>query len=426
VWLRICTLGIVNQSSIPTDPDHTDVALQDWTGFGELIDLTVDRLVAPVEGMHRAIAGRWIRLIMPNESPIPDQADRAIAGIYGTIRGAGTLLGTTIPMGARQLAKRRRLKRLWGPGAGRAIQATANAIWGDELASRSSALATTVELRSPNGDRVPVDVASLGRTYPQIGSDLVLLIHGWNETEAAWGRDADSSRPNLMSAVAGPNRTHLLVRYNTGLSVGASGAALAELIDTVTAGWPTAVENIHIVGHSMGGLVARSAVGRAVDLGMDWVGSLRNLVTLGTPHLGSPIEKGLALATRALQIAPESRPIGDFLDLRSRGIKDLRFGGVVNHDWIEHKWVRPPAPPDDNGGLPEAVAQHFATGVITKDPAHPLGVIFGDLVVRPGSGTGQGRNRSVSATNLRVFGGQRHTDILHDPEVHRQVREWLN
>jgi len=415
----------VNQSGIPTDPDHTDEPLHDWTGLGELIDLTVDRLVAPVEGMHRAIAGRWIRLIMPRESPIPAQADRAIAGIYGTIRGAGSLLGTTIPMGARQVAKRRRLKRLWGPGAGRAVQATANAIWGDELARRSSALATTVELRSLNGDRVPVDTAALERTYPKAGSDVVLLMHGWNETEAAWSRNADSSLPNLQSGIAAPDRTCLLVRYNTGLSVGASGGALAELIDKITASWPTAIKDLHIVGHSMGGLVARRAVVQAVDVDMEWVSSLRNLVTLGTPHLGSPIEKSLALATRALQIAPESRPIGDFLDLRSRGIKDLRFGGVVNHDWIEHKWIRPLAPLDDHGGLPESVAQHFATGVITKDPAHPLGVIFGDLVVRPGSGTGQGRNRSVSATNLRVFGGQKHTDILHDPEVHRQVRSWL-
>ena len=415
----------MNQSGIPADPDHTDVSLHDWTGLGELVDLTVDRLVTPVEGMHRAIAGRWIRLIMPRESPIPEQADRAIAGIYGTIRGAGSLLGTTIPMGARQLAKRRRLKRLWGPGAGRAIQATANAIWGDELAHRSSALATSLQLRSPKGDRVPVNPIALQQAYPEAGSDLVLLIHGWNETEAAWSREEDSSRPHLVSTIEAPDRTCLLVRYNTGLSVAASGGALAELIDSVAASWPTAIENIHIVGHSMGGLVARNAVGRAVDLEIGWVGSLRNLVTLGTPHLGSPIEKSLALATRALQVAPESRPIGDFLDLRSRGIKDLRYGGVVNHDWIEHKWIRPLAPDGDDGGLPESVAQHFATGVITKDPAHPLGVIFGDLVVRPGSGTGQSRHRSVSATNLRVFGGQKHTDIIHDPEVHRQVRAWL-
>ena len=219
-------------------------------------------------------------------------------------------------------------------------------------------------------------------------------------------------------------RTCLLVRYNTGHSVATSGAALAELIEAVTTRWPNTVESIDIVGHSMGGLVARSAALAASRSSLDWIGKLQNLVTLGTPHLGSPIEKGLALATRALRIVPESRPIGDFLDLRSRGIKDLRFGTVMHDGWLDSGGLRGSEQGEDEL-IPESVAQHFATGVVTSDPAHPLGVIFGDLVVRPGSGTGRSRRRSVEATNLRVFGGQKHTAILREPEVHRQVLAWL-
>jgi len=149
------------------------------------------------------------------------------------------------------------------------------------------------------------------------------------------------------------------------------------------------------------------------------------VVTVGAPHLGAPIEKGTNLISWALGHLPESRPLGEFVDRRSVGIKDLRFGAIREEDW---KGFDPDALLRDVVGdspPPEGVQHHFIAGVITADPNHPLGVLVGDLIVRVGSGTGRSRRRRIEATNVRVFGGRRHFDLLHDAVVHDQVRSWL-
>jgi hypothetical protein len=108
------------------------------------------------------------------------------------------------------------------------------------------------------------------------------------------------------------------------------------------------------------------------------------------------------------------------------GIKDLRFGAIAEDDWKG-------SAPDDLlrntvSYVPalEGVNHHFVTAVITSDPAHPVGALVGDLMVRPASGIGQGRRRRIEATEVRVIGGRRHFDLLHDPEVQDQVMGWLS
>jgi hypothetical protein len=153
---------------------------------------------------------------------------------------------------------------------------------------------------------------------------------------------------------------------------------------------------------------------------------VRHLITLGSPHLGAPLEKGANLISRSLGLVPVTRPLGEFLDHRSAGIKDLRFGAIRKDDWNRA----------DSGALlddivgdappPVGVVQHFVAGVITAEPTHPVGVLVGDLIVRTDSGTGRGRHRRVEATDIRVIAGRRHFDLPHDPAVHAQVREWLS
>jgi pimeloyl-ACP methyl ester carboxylesterase len=180
-----------------------------------------------------------------------------------------------------------------------------------------------------------------------------------------------------------------------------------------------------LVGHSMGGLVIRSAchLGQAAQHG--WVDTVDKVVTVGTPHLGAPLEKTANVVSWGLRVTPESRPLADFLDARSVGIKDLRFGAIVEEDWLG-------ADPDallhnTVGKVPllEGADHHFVAAVITSDPAHPVGALFGDLMVRAASGTGIGRSRHIEATEIRVLGGRRHFDLPHDDEVLDQVMAWL-
>ena len=54
----------------------------------------------------------------------------------------------------------------------------------------------------------------------------------------------------------------------------------------------TRFKEFAIIGHSMGGLVARSACHHGLAAGPTWPKVLRKLVFLGTPHHGSPLERG--------------------------------------------------------------------------------------------------------------------------------------
>ncbi|MFN3303665.1 MAG: hypothetical protein ACK44A_08085 [Roseateles sp.] len=57
----------------------------------------------------------------------------------------------------------------------------------------------------------------------------------------------------------------------------------------------------------MGGLVARSAIAQAQ--GRRWPSRLQSLVTLGTPHLGAPLERGGQQVQQLLAVSAYSRPL---------------------------------------------------------------------------------------------------------------------
>jgi pimeloyl-ACP methyl ester carboxylesterase len=163
------------------------------------------------------------------------------------------------------------------------------------------------------------------------------------------------------------------------------------------------VTEIALVGYSMGGLIGRAAIVSGRTRGDRWTETVRHLVTIATPHAGSPIEKGAEAASRALTIAPQSRPLGRFVSQRSAGIRDLRSGA----------------------GLPavlDGVEHHLIAAVMTSDPSHPVGSLIGDLVVRPGSATGRS---SVSAADRNVIAGRRHYDVLDDPSLPDRILDWI-
>ncbi len=336
-------------------------------------------------------------------------------------------MGAAVGLGAIAIASRRGLRSLWGSPRGSGIQAFFNALWGDELERRGSTMSIEFGLRDADNELIGVDADPLALAYSEPSSRLVVLVHGLGETERCWQpRGAEEgSAPGLADLLASDSFTPLLVRYNTGRHVSDNGVALAALLSEITDKWPVSVEEIALVGHSMGGLVARSAVYAGQEAGQDWVSTVRHVVALGSPHLGSPIEKGANILAWGLGLVPESRPLGEFINNRSVGIKDLRYGAVTEEDWLGFD-------PDELLNdvvvdLPSSqeVDQHFIAGVITTEPRHPIGALAGDLIVRVGSGTGRGRRRRVDANDTHVVGGKRHPDLLHDAAVHEQVRAWL-
>ncbi|MDP9495642.1 MAG: alpha/beta fold hydrolase [Actinomycetota bacterium] len=392
-------------------------------GLGDFLGLVVDRVTTPVEGVNRALVDRSLRWTGSSGAPTRRKLDVAIASFYGAIRLAGSALGTTVGLGAAVAVGRS--NPLSGSRLGSRFQAAINATWGDALEHRGNELRIEMGLRNALGSPVRVTPHDLTASFPTATARLVLLVHGLGRTESSWLDRGEQAGLWEMLATD-TSITPVMIRYNSGRHVSENGADLARLLERLWRSWPVPLESISLVGHSMGGLVIRSACRVGHDADQRWVDTVDKVVTVGTPHLGAPLEKVANVVSWGLRATPESSPLADFLDARSVGIKDLRFGAIVDEDWLGSE-------PDallrnTVSNLPplDGVDHHFVAAVITSDPTHPVGALVGDLMVRPSSGTGQGRRRQIEATDVRVLGGRRHFDLLHDPDVQEQVLAWLS
>jgi pimeloyl-ACP methyl ester carboxylesterase len=282
-----------------------------------------------------------------------------------------------------------------------AVQAFANAVWGDELTRRGSSMSIGMAVRDRSGAAVSLDQASLAEAFPGASGRLVVLVHGLGQTERCFY--SSNGTAGLAETLSSSGLTPVAIRYNTGHPVADNGDALARLLDELFECWPVRPTEIVLVGYSMGGLVARAAIasGRAGETG--WIDAARHVVSIAAPHLGSPIEKAVEVAARSLMVVPQTRPLSEFLAQRSAGIRDLRSGATrsVVSDGIEH---------------------HLIGAVITESATHPVGSVVGDLIVRPASSIAP----ELVARNRRLIGGRRHFDILSEPAVGRCILEWID
>ena len=119
-----------------------------------------------------------------------------------------------------------------------------NGMRGDQLAARGSALALpmTIRLAHPRRTRP-------GRGSPSSSTGCA------RPTTRGGCRRADLRR-RLRDELG---YTPVYLRYNTGLHISDNGRAAGAAARRARREWPVAVEEVVLVGHSMGGLVARSA-----------------------------------------------------------------------------------------------------------------------------------------------------------------------
>ena len=282
---------------------------------------------------------------------------------------------------------------------GRAVVRTVNGLVGDRLTGERSDHSYAMCVRRDGRDLAPPELAD---AFPDATGDLAVFVHGLAEDDRCWDlrREERSSYPERLSGVGW---TPVVVRMNSGLSVAENGAALAGLLDDVVSAWPVRVRRIALVGHSMGGLVVRAACVVATEATQPWADRVSDVVTLGTPHLGAPLERLAAAGAGLLGVLPESAPFGRILDHRSVGILDLRHGL-----------------PRDVANLPRA-RYHLVAATVSGMRADPVG----DLLVRYGSAVGRARGVELfpGADVLHVRG--HHFDILNDAAVHDAMLAWL-
>ena len=340
--------------------------------------------------VHSAIAGRVFGALGPAAAPVRLAHDAISKSAYLSVRG-GLYAGVRaagLAAGERSLSDTPR---------GVAVLAALNGLYGDTL-------------EAP----LAIEMGFQG-TPRAVKSRVVVFLHGLGESEHAWRYGGGPRYGDRLAERL--DLTPLYVRYNTGRHISENGAELARLLDTLDA------EEIALVGHSMGGLVARSAC----HVGGDWTSRLRHTVTLGTPHLGAPLEQAVHALSAALNLAPETRPFARFLRRRSAGIRDLRHGSLVDEDWRDQDPHALRAKALQEVPLCAGVTHYFVSATITADERHPVGRLLGDALVLAPSASGAGRTRRIgfeAENGLRV-GGTHHLALLNHPQVYEQLERWL-
>lgn len=403
---------------------------EELKAVGDLGAFALEMVTDRVEELHHAISRRSFDATGPAADPVRAVHDAVSAALYGSVRAAGGAAARGVAAAVARFTPEHAEPISDTPG-GAAARSALNGLLGDVLEAEASPLAIPMAARIAGRD-VPPTPSVLRDAYPRATPRIVVFVHGLGEHEGVWwwrARKAGHGPVVPMSERlrADLDFTAVHVRYNTGLRISENGARLATLLSALCDAWPTDVHEVAIVGHSMGGLVARAAI-RCGDLGgHDWVERIQHIVSLGTPHHGSPVEKGVNLASYAMRSVPEAAPIASVLDTRSVGIKDLAFGVIAEEHWRERDGSALLADYREAIALPDHVTLHAVAATLSVDPAHAIGAAFGDLLVRLDSASGDHARHGlgIREEHRRHVGGLTHFDLPSDPQVYRYVRDWL-
>jgi pimeloyl-ACP methyl ester carboxylesterase len=351
--------------------------------------------------------------------------------------------------------------------AGRAhqhfFQPVLNGALGDQLAARHDPRTIALSFRRGGLD---VPVAELRLSEPK--QKTIIFLHGLMGDELIW-------QTGFQDAPAGPLRygprlaaeagcRPLYLRYNSGLHISENGRALGQLLTELVETYPEAIGELVLVGHSMGGLLIRSAGYYASSVSSyqssvinptsanparqskemitdncslitekaPWLAHLRSVFLLGVPHEGSYLEQNGLLVERLLQrinLFP-TRFLSQAIARRSNGIKDLGQSLLVDEDWQQPDDPALPRPRTVVPLLP-GVRYHVLVGDwLRASRPQILREYFGDGLVGAASGRGQlfsDETELPPGTAVRTarFGQQHHGGLLYHPEVYQYLRQWM-
>ena len=395
------------------------VNVADLRGYSRLaVDATIG-LATLVETMHHNILRTPGILGESTQSPT-----KGITGfVYKSIRGVTRVVGGGID------AVLARLVPLFGKGAStaerEAVLAALNGVLGDHLQHSANPLAIPICFRR-EGLALELKRKSLAATIPQATGKVLVLVHGLCMNDLLWRRHGHDHGAALA---ADAGFTPVYLHYNSGLHVSANGHAFADRLEALLRAWPVAVDELVLLGHSMGGLVARSACHYGALARHAWLQHLRKVVFLGTPHHGAPLERGGSWIDSVLDASPYTTAFARLGKIRSAGITDLRHGSMLDEDWRDQDRFVPSRRKPGALPLPVDVQCCTIAASIAKKSGGLAERLLGDGLVPLASALGKHDDpaRRLAFPKERQWIGYRmnHLDLLDRAEVYAQIRRWL-
>ncbi len=371
-----------------------------------------------VEKLHGSI------LSTPGLAPLARGPVRgATRLVYKGVRGAFRLTGKGVGAAAalldgkpdhRPVSRRRE-----------AVLAALNGVLGDHLAETGNALALEMRVRR-DGRPVALERDALAAAFPHATGKLVALVHGLCMSDLQWMRHGHDHGAALARDFG---YTPVYLSYNSGLNVWTNGAAFADALERLVAAWPVEVGKLAIVGHSMGGLVTRSACLAGEAAGHAWREKLDTIVFLGTPHHGAPLERIGNWVELILGKLPYASAFASLGRARSAGIADLRYGVLAKEDWAggdrfaRTPDTRRPAP------LPDDVACYAIAATLAASPGEMKDLLAGDGLAPLASALGRHADpaRTLAFPDDRQWIAREtgHLDLLNRRDVYERMATWL-
>jgi hypothetical protein len=385
----------------------------DLRGVSRIVVDAISGITGLVEAMHTNIARKPTRLA----GPIVGRALNGTTSIvYKSIRGITRAVGGGIDLALGALAPA--LGHIESSPARESVIAALNGVVGDYLADTGNPLAITMHLRR-DGKPLELTREGLAAAIQVPSSKVLVLVHGLCRDDQRWERDEHNHGVELARDLS---YTTAYLHYNTGLHISTNGRAFAQMLGELDAAWPVPLNEVSILAHSMGGLVARSAHHYASAVGHKWPRKLRKLVFLGTPHHGVPLERAGHWFELLLERTPYTAPFALLGRVRSAGIRDLRHGHVLEEDWKGRD-------PCHSLPLPRRVQCYTIAAMIGDTPSSRRDQLIGDGLVPVASALGDHRDSrrrlAFPRSHQWTARATSHLGLLCSSQVYERIRGWF-
>ena len=347
-----------------------------------------------------------------------------IAGItYKNIRWSTLFIGKNLHKILEQLTPA--IDKIKASDKKEIILSVLNGIIGDYLEEKENPLKIEMQFRYQSKSFL-LDPKTIKATYPNVNGKILLMLHGSCMNDIQWTRKKHNHGKTIAKEL---NKTPIYLNYNSGRHISTNGKNLNNLLEELIRNWPVPVEELLVIAHSMGGLVMRSAIYYGEQEQKTWTKRLKKVVFLGTPHHGSHVERKGNYLDIILEAIPYVKPFARLGKIRSAGVTDLRYGNLVDEDWLDNDRFERKTDQRRHIPLPKQIKFYSIAAVIGKKTTTISTKILGDTLVDVKSALGQHKNPDNSLLfkkgNSWIAYENNHLDLLSNLKIFEKIKGWL-